>query len=98
MLQHLCGFHGKRILINRIVWHGTSEQGHKPSVYPCKSSKTPNKLRTNVLHRICSTETLPSIAPPPPPGMSRVEWRTTRTQSRSQNRWGRLYFSAGAGG
>ena len=33
-LQHFCEFHGKLIIVNQILWHGTSEQ---PDVYPSKS-------------------------------------------------------------
>ena len=33
-LQHLRDLHGKLIIINRIVWHGTSEQRHSLA-YTC---------------------------------------------------------------
>ena len=44
-LQHSCDFHGKLIISDQILWHGTREQRQKPNVYPCKSFKTPKKLR-----------------------------------------------------
>ena len=46
-LQHFCNFHGKVTIINQILWHGTNGQKH--NIYPHKSLKTPNKLRTKIL-------------------------------------------------
>ena len=36
----------------------------QPNIYPCKSLKPPDKLRTKILHRIRSTECTPEIPPP----------------------------------
>ena len=43
----------------------------RPNVYPCKSLKTPDKLRTKISHRIHDTEILPRI--PPPRGKANME-------------------------
>ena len=55
-LQHFCNFQGTLIIMNQILWHGTREQRHSLIYYPCKSLKTPNKLRTKISHTICDTE------------------------------------------
>ena len=65
-LQHFCDFHRKPTPIdqNPSAWHKWANA--QPNVSPCKSSNTPNKLRTKMSHRVCHTDILPCTTPPPP--------------------------------
>ena len=46
-----------------LAWHKWTKA--QPSVHPCKSLKTPNKLPTKMSHRIGDIESLPYITPSP---------------------------------
>ena len=60
-----CDFHGKLIIINQILWHGTSEQRHSLTYTSASLYNHQKKLRTKVWHRICDTEIPPCVIPPP---------------------------------
>ena len=61
-LQHFCDCYGKLIIMNQILWHGTSEQRHSLTYAGAHPSKHRRNWPKNS-HRICNTKILACLIP-----------------------------------